>query len=244
MDCLFPGSKLTSQESPGVGCDGRKLIVHEIVYQPSGQGRNETVRPVFSLPFDELGRSHAGGWPYAPSVISTIDARNIDDNLSLLPGAIVIIGGSYQASGDLHATPLGNRTPGAIVHANAIRAVMMGEMVTEHKSWPLKLILISTAALIGALAYVTGLLARGWARAPVGHILQLLTSLVGIVVSVIIIFALSFGWAREELATSGTAIGTLTPALAVAFEGTAGVLQDTKRFVHELVHSLVSRTHK
>lgn len=174
-------------------------------------------------------------WGHAPSVIETLDARKLDEYLGLLPGAIVIIGGSYRASGDLHTTPLGAGVPGAIIHANAIRAFAMGDIVDERKSWALKSVLVVIAASVGTLAYAIGLFARFRLQAPFGHIVQLSSSLIGVLVALTIVFLVSLVWATAELAKDGTALGTVTPALAVAFEGASSSLQELKGMLHRLV---------
>ncbi len=55
----------------------------------------------------------------AAGLCISVDTCGRQDALS---GAVVVIGGSYAASGDLRTTPLNSDVPGAVVHINAIRA--------------------------------------------------------------------------------------------------------------------------
>jgi CHASE2 domain-containing sensor protein len=239
LDCLFPASNLRqSTEKPE--CNVHAFSIQDRTYSPNEKERFRLERPIFVLPYQEFGQHRKSEFGNSPSLIATIDARKLDENVELLSNAVVIIGGSYQSTGDLHTTPLGLRMPGAMVHANAIRAFLTGELVEEHKSWLLKLVLVSVAALIGSSAYALGLIIRHRFRPPLAQLLQLTSCILGVVVAVVVVLAIAVSWAGDELAATGTALGTMTPALAVAFEGLCGILQDVKSLLHGMVAQMSS----
>jgi hypothetical protein len=262
-DTIEPGRE-RNQKCPGmpIAVDGRNYGRQT----PATPGRRLVNRIMFSLPFDQLGQA-------AP--VNTVEATdfNPQDYSSQLDKAVVVIGGSYLASGDLRTTPLGPGMPGAVVHANAISAYYTKELIEEGHSWVVELTLIGIAALIGALFHVIS--SRGT------DALCILGSWIGLVVAPLVIWGFQAEWVSKKfvfgmlvgvvlaafltifiprilvslvgaavaaslvlwfgvrlaypILVAGTAIGTLTPALAVAFEGLFNVLHSIKELVARCV---------
>jgi hypothetical protein len=160
--------------------------------------------------------------------------------------------------------------PGAVVHANAIRAFYTGELIEEGESRLVELLLIVIAAGIGAgfhlgkslttrtrnwvLILLTGATAvvvislglrAGWAvwslvavtsivialAACIGFLsTRVLLSLYGIAIAAVSVLLVGT-WRGFEDLVAGTAIGTFTPALAVAFEGLCDIRGQINEFV-------------
>lgn len=239
LACLFPASR----PDPDASCGAKSFELAKHVYDPSAMDQKDAsavnsdgrkakdgwsiLRILFSLPSD-AGTSAAKGYSYAPFVFQTIEAYKLQQRLietpQLLDGAIVIIGGSYVASGDLHATPLALRMPGAMVHANAIRAIAAGSFVEEHEGWGWEFLLIGIASLIGAVFHVAGHQTHERLRSPFNHIAKLGLAVLSIVVTVLAVFVLGVVHAFSSLA-AGTAIAVMSPIIAVAFEGMSSILQ-------------------
>jgi CHASE2 domain-containing sensor protein len=222
------GTSIASPRHTGAGCQGPIWIAKQ-PYAPTRAPKIDRI--FFSLPYqDQTGNaSDTNDYPVAPSQIERVEAHKLDQRLketpALLTQAVVIVGGSYWSSGDLHPVPLNPRMPGAMVHANAIRAYAMAKIVQEDFNWWVKFVLITTASLTGALF-------QSWAAGKAFPI-QLFIALVGVVSSVVIVLAVGIVWARRELILTGTAIGALTPALAVALEGGCSIFGKTKDRLHE-----------
>lgn len=230
LNCFFPRG-----EAAPPSCAGTPLTLAGRGFN-SNQSTSDKERIVFSIPYTAAGATAASDFGYAPSVIETVSAKDfttqIQTRADLLSHAIVVIGGSYLASDDLYATPLGAGMPGAMIHANAIRAFAVSGLVAEQKSWPLKALLIVVAALIGALFQLFGALIRRHFPPVAGDLTEIIVSCAGIIVTVSAVFVIAVKWAIDDLGSSGTAIGTLTPAMAVAFEGLSTVLGQIKDLVH------------
>ena len=125
--------------------------------------------------------------------------------------------------------------PGAIVHANAIHAFATGGLVQESKSWGLEVLLIAAAASIGAAFHVAGARLRSRLGRITGDAARMLVLAVGIIVAVLVVLLIGFTRAFAELAETGTALGTLTPALAVAFEGLSGILHELREMTERMI---------
>jgi CHASE2 domain len=188
-------------------------------FKQESKSRWETRRILFSLPNASPVASE--NVPYIPWLLESVDAHEVGTRLEegslQIEGRVVIIGGSYFASGDLHPTPLGTMMPGAMVHANAMKAFSEPDGVIR-KPGPLigpKFCLVSIAALIGASISVLAdsLKKRGkpWSAA----IVQLL----GSCLAVWAVF-----WVAVQLAYSGAGGAALIPALLIAFENFFGII--------------------
>ena len=239
LACDFPASR------PGVGsCAGAALTVAGRAYAASAT-KSEQDRIVFLVPYAASDTAGASPFGYAPSVIETIAAKDFvsqsQSRSSLLAGAVIIIGGSFLASDDLYTTPLGAETPGAIVHASAIRAFATAALVEEHKSWWLKAVLIVVAALIGASFGQLGSQVKRRLPPLAGDLGEILVALLGIVVTVLAVFSIAVTWAFDDLSRSGTAIGTLTPAVAVAFESLSAVMGQLRQLTRQAVEAMSER---
>jgi CHASE2 domain-containing sensor protein len=233
LACSFPASK------PGSDiCADTTLTVGRRAYSTSNtmslQSRIEFLVPY--TPSDATGGALFG---YAPSTIETVAAKDfVSQNQlrsRLLGGAVVVLGGSFLASDDLYTTPLGASMPGAIVHANAIRAFATGALVDEQKSWWLELALILVAALTGASFQFFGSQAKRHLPPTINDLGEILVSIVGLAVMVFAVLTVAVSWAFEDLSRTGTVIGTLTPALAIAIEGLSSVLNQIKLLAHRIV---------
>jgi hypothetical protein len=231
LACLFTGSKPGSESCP----PGQTISVGGRQYEPKiGEDRTEIDRRIrFSLPFE--GKTRQLRFPYVPSMVDTVEATEFEahpqDYSTQLKKTVVVIGGSYLASGDLRTTPLGPGMPGAMVHANAIRAFYTGELIEEGESWGVEFLLIFTAAGIGAGFHLLrkSLTTRMRTRFLIS-LTGILLSLFGIAIAAVSVLLVGTSWGFSYLAV-GTAIGTFTPALAVAFEGLCDVRGEIKEFV-------------
>lgn len=146
-------------------------LVSEVNKQEFGRHSNNeenktngwvTRRIKFSRPFEQKKEDCASTSGSVLRDVETVEAYCfLEGNYSsLIKDRIVVLGGSYLASGDLRVTPLGDpRMPGAMVHVNAIRALSKGSIIEEAKFgdwsfWEVKLLLIGLAALSGAVFHV------------------------------------------------------------------------------------------
>lgn len=136
--------------------------------------------------------------------------------------AVVIVGGSHVASGDLNTTPLGPETPGAMVLANAIRAYATGKLVTERHGWGLEIILIGVTALVGVTFDRLGAVAARRLDRVAGGVGRMGMSLVGAAIAMFLVLNICIIRGFAELAETGTMLATLTSALAIALEGVCG----------------------
>jgi hypothetical protein len=240
-------------------------------------------RIIFSLPFERPDRAETPD----PPMIRRVQAMNFEkgpNDGKQLANTVVMIGGSYLSSGDLRATPLGPEMPGAMVHANAIRAYYYGNLIHEKNFlnglfWKVKFILIGVAALIGSFFYVLSLqrtarvficvltlltavavaIFRAWQQQAwfdlyvgtaiglelgvcIGIVFprilvsfsRILVLLIGSAVATVAVLWVGAGLTYEML-TAGKVIGTLTPALAVAFEGLCVVLHEIRELASEVL---------
>ena len=238
LACDFPASR------PVAGsCAGAALTIAGRDFAASTT-KSEEDRIVFLVPYTASDTAAGSPFGYAPSTIETVAAKDFisqsRSRSALLAGSVVILGGSFLASDDLYMTPLGS-TPGAIVHANAIRAFAAAALVEEQKSWWLKLVLIVVAALIGASFGLLGSEVKGRLPGLAGGLGEILVALLGIGVTVLAVFSVAVTWAFDDLSRSGTAIGTLTPAVAVAFESLSAVMGQLRQLTRQAVEALTTR---
>jgi hypothetical protein len=180
---VFPGSRSHRPGSKAVveSCPPLPISIGKSKYGSRSENPQDedygwvTNHIMFWVPFDDPG------FGYNPLVIDTVEASELENRLrqnpQLLKDKVVVIGGSYLTSGDLHTTPLGPRMPGAMVHSNAIRAYKTDTFVEERgfqdwEFWEVKLALIGIAALVTAFFHV---LSVGIAPfvSPSSHILGL-----------------------------------------------------------------------
>jgi CHASE2 domain-containing sensor protein len=238
LACAFPASKPGAQT-----CADTTLTIARRTYGVSTTSQQSRI--VFLVPYTSSAVTGGSPFGYAPSTIETVAAKDfVTQNQSrqrLLGGAVVVLGGSFLASDDLYTAPLGAGMPGAIVHANAIRAFATGALVEEQKSWWLKLTLIAIAALIGASFQFLGSQAKRRLPPLVDDLGEILVSIAGIALMVLAVFSIAVTWAFDELGRTGTAIGTLTPALAVAFEGLSTVVNQIKHLAHRAITYIAER---
>lgn len=241
LTCLFTASKPSKRNCGGANIEKIRVGGKDYVFTKDwNEDKWKPDRIRFSLPFEPRWQGGASGLGYAPAVIDTVEAfdfeRRLGENPKFLNQAVVIVGGSYLASGDLHKTPLGPGMPGAVVQANAIRAYATGNVIQETgflnpAFWEVKLTLIPVAALIGAVFHVLGLLITGPAPTPRRRLARILVSLVGVVVAGLAVFGIGTVSAFRKLVIAGEAIGTLTPTLAVVLEGGCSTLHQLKQLI-------------
>lgn len=232
LTCLFPASSLDAAGSGSPSCAGGKVAVGGRTYPISKDEPSRTDQIMFFLPYEAPGQATSLHYGFAPSVIDTVDAATLDDALpDLLGDAIVVIGGSYSASGDLNVTPLGPDMPGAMVLANAIRAYATGKLVTERHSWGLEIVLVGATALVGVtFSSLSGIATRRFGPVA-GDLGRMAISLVGVAVAMFVVLTICITRGFAELAETGTVLATLTPALTVALEGVCSSLQELKQLV-------------
>jgi CHASE2 domain-containing sensor protein len=213
------------------------------IYKPGRKESSRVDQISFSLPYQVGSSIGPTKYPIAPSQIETIEANTLDARLKdfprLLDNAVVIVGGSYLASGDLHPTPLNIGMPGAMIHANAIRAYATGTLIVSSRSWKLKAIFITVAAVIGAASHVFSSMASKGMRPFFSFWTQLMIAFAGIFFSIVVLVLVGIVWAFEALAMTGTALGTLTPVLAVALEGVCTIFGRARDYLHEWLTSLI-----
>jgi CHASE2 domain-containing sensor protein len=221
LACLFTGSVPNPKS-----CPREKIQVGGRDYGPNmGRDWSEVHRIGFSIPYDN--RKPTAAKLYNVEIVEASDFEKDSGKYSkLLEHAVVVIGGSYLASGDLRTTPLGSGMPGAMVHINAIRAYHTGRLLEEGNFitfWRVKLTLIVVAAIVGAFVYVL----RSFIPAAVPRILL---SFVGVAAAATAVLGVGSMLTYEDL-MAGTVIGTFTPALAAAFEGLSDVLHQIKQLL-------------
>ena len=248
--CVFPGSM-----SPREPCSGAGIYVggSRYIAGPALQSAQRVQRIIFSLPYEPTLPETARRRPVRLADFERVSAEDLPHRLGVqsdfISGAIVIIGGSYSSSGDLEATPLQSRMPGAMVHANAIRAFLTSQLITEQQGedWGVELGLLLYAASAGAFFKVIG---ASMSRSLVGRIdtirrpigppraapllktgTDILVSLVAFVAIVGGVIAITVFLAVEHLAESGTSIAVVTPAIVIGIEGFSGALHNVKTFI-------------
>ena len=106
-----------------------------------GQGARTDVNGRVIIPY--RGKQHS--FPY----ISVTDVLQKNADLSLLEGAIVLVGTSAIGLADLRATPVGTQYPGVEVHANIIQSLLSGDF-PYRPEWEAGLTL-SVLIFLGAL---------------------------------------------------------------------------------------------
>lgn len=106
-----------------------------------GQGARTDVNGRVIIPYKGKQKS----FPY----ISVTDVLQKKADLSLLEGAIVLVGTSAIGLADLRATPVGTQYPGVEVHANIIHSLLSGEF-PYRPEWEAGLTL-SILIFLGAL---------------------------------------------------------------------------------------------
>jgi len=106
-----------------------------------GQSARTDVNGQVIIPY--RGRQHS--FPY----ISVTDVLQKKADLSMLEGAIVLVGTSAIGLADLRATPVGTQYPGVEVHANIIHSLLSGEF-PYRPEWEAGLTL-SILVFLGAL---------------------------------------------------------------------------------------------
>jgi CHASE2 domain-containing sensor protein len=229
--CSFPGSSLAVSH-----CQSDSITVgtQRFLFDTA----SHTDRILFLLPSEERGQEGPAFYGYAPSVIDTIDATELaSTDGDRLGDAVVVVGGSYLTSGDLHVTPLGADMPGAMVHANAIRAYATSAFVQEHGSLVVEVSLTVASALIGTCFCLLRLLTHRWStrgqkpRRVAGAMLNAALSLIGVLAAVLIVYVIGSVWAFDKMARTGGVLATVTPALAVAFEGVSGIVHEIRQLL-------------
>ncbi len=264
--CSFPGSKREPDPPSGpkqrLGrnsepCASPDRQIERLLYpDPDAEPSLSPVRIRFSVPAwekDNNGRSYDGVEDilcHVPAhelgrLLHTSPVRGgqaVCDRANPLAGAVIMIGGSYVASGDLRATPLNIRVPGALVHLNAIRAFAHALRPDDRTHWVfierdgwLDYALIAVAAVLGTCSHLaTHWLARRTSGLGTATI-NLLMSLGGTLVEVFIILVITATIGRAQL-FAGHGIAILTPPLVIACEG----LSISYYYLRELVMSGVT----
>jgi len=231
------GTSISNTRQMDAGCHGQPIRIGKDRYFPTPVTPRKPDHIQFLLPYQNHTGRASEDYPVVPSQIETVEAFRLDKRLreapTLLNEAIVVVGGSYWSSGDRHAVPLNVSMPGALVQANAILAYAMGRFVNDGSSLLLEFELIITASLAGALFYCLGLWAAGGAGSCKAFLIRLPIAVTGIVFSVLLVLSIGIWRAFHELTMTGTALGTLTPALAVALEGGCSIFEEFKHLLHE-----------
>jgi CHASE2 domain-containing sensor protein len=239
LRCYFDASNsVDSTPDARQTCHG-KIQIADQLYFPTDAKPARRDRILFSLPYkiESADVDH----PSVPSQFETIEAYKlagrVKDTPTLLADSIVVVGGSYWSSGDHHVVPLNASMPGAMVHANAIRAYAMGRIVDEHFfSFPVKVVFIAAAAFIGAVFHFVGSWASTGLQPWRAFFFRFAITAAGIAVSVFVVTVVGIPWASRELVISGKAIGVLTPALAIALEGACEMFGQLRAQLHVLLN--------
>ncbi|MBV8851329.1 MAG: hypothetical protein JOZ16_17295, partial [Methylobacteriaceae bacterium] len=266
LACAFPGSKRRADPPADSGrpadpralrCAGPGGPLQQIL-NANHERPNAPVRVRFSVP-DWKPDKQSGVYDENAKILCDIPADQLSSLLKKSPDrvcgrteplarAVVMIGGSYLASGDLRATPLNARVPGALIHLNAIRAFAQSLSIdksTESTGWVLteehrwlglpECLVIAVAAFIGAVMHTaTGRLSRRrieWGAA----LINLAMSLGGTAIEVLAILWITI-WMGEDRLLEGNAIEILTPPLSIALEG----LSVSYYYLRELVECVVA----
>ncbi len=255
LACWFPGSAPPSlhprEPCPNAMDDGpAKQLDAILTSEPPRK------RIFFSVPTwgpDRSGRNY----PYVHGLLCHIPAYKFPDPSPETPpipiadeicsrphalsDAVIMIGGSYIASGDLRTTPLNTDVPGAVIHINAIRAFAEA-LGSDRSHWVLdesrpllfEALLIVVAALLGLGVHeLARWLARG--RGAIGKaLIKFIVSVEGIIVQVVVILACTMLHGVRQLPV-GYLVEVLTPPLVIAFEGSGNVFY----FLHGLFEALI-----
>lgn len=214
-------------------------------YVPHRATDGEYRRIQFTLPWQPEGDDGRNSLGYSPDrfdVIEAIDLLGRPGAAQRLADAVVFVGASYAASGDLHQTPLGEGMPGSVVHANAMAAFSGKLVVTEQKSWSMKALIILLVAATGTLFHLAAKLASG-TLLPSGqpkwwHSFAWLVSPIGVVVNLALVLWLVFTYTAIFLGDN-IILGVVTPVLAVALEGFAEIAMQVKHFVEKQVTTML-----
>jgi hypothetical protein len=252
--CVFPGSR-----EPRKPCENTKIEVGGNSYA-LGHLQEREQRILFTLQYLKTLPKGVKTKSISRSNFETVQPDELPHRLEIqkdfLNNAIVIVGGSFEGSDDLEASPLQSKMPGVMVHANAIKAFLSDHLIFERttQDWTAEVLLLLYAAGTGALFHVlsTSLSARivpasqkvnatnsmavaspihkgavSWA--PLFEVgTEIVVSLVGAICTIGGVFLFSMFWAFDDLSKSGTIIAVVTPALAVGLEGLSEFLHNIK----------------
>lgn len=124
--------------------------------RPTETSESDEYRIVYTLPweYDKAPPVLSNGIPIMTRVSAQILSRGVGPKKREVPGAlplwqgrVVIIGGSFAASQDIHLTPIGPM-PGAMIVANAIHSLHQFGVITEAR--PLLKLLAGFIAILPA----------------------------------------------------------------------------------------------
>ncbi len=232
LGCLFRKAGDTNC-NPTIDMGGRTYTVRH---------PDNPVRILFSL--TELGQG-AEAIPHSPwelHVISASEAGKDKERFGVrdrdLQRTAVIIGGSYFGSGDVHRTPIDDAMPGSLIHANAIRALLQGEVLKEPHIggyWLLKLGLILLSAVIGGIFASLADLFGGHRPERAKLWVEILLLGAGTFVAFLAVILVTTALAGLILKNSGTVIGVMTPALFVALEGCCRILRHIEEWLEDKI---------
>jgi CHASE2 domain-containing sensor protein len=162
-----PGNESPLERALGgavpASCDGREAAARLSFTAPDGpqvviDGAETASRVIYAVRWEKgkagLGpRDVGGGFKIAVRSAQAVERIPAGGGIPGIEGAIAIIGGSFDESGDLHETPIGVM-PGAIVLANAIDA-LIHHGTPKSPPWPLSLALSLVIIALTALAAAT-----------------------------------------------------------------------------------------
>lgn len=228
-DCVFRPLQTTP-------CLPHDLWVGSEKYEFPREQR-EPDRILFTVPYGISGERGIENYGYTPSVMESIEAVDLPDRLAsdphLLKDAVVLVGDSYPASGDLYRTPLNNQFPGAMIHANAINAyATKNGVIKQSHSWLIEMLLVACAAGTSALSHALGQRYVERLLWPGNALLETLIAILGTVAAICVVFLVCYHYAYNQLETGGALIGTVTPALCVALEGFSTFLHHIRQLIH------------
>ena len=228
LGCIF----LRAGPSP---CPSRELRFGDRRYDLAAPPRLPN-RIQFLVPYGKSGQRGIENYGYTPSVVESVEAAGFASRLAdephLLLGAVVVVGDSYAASGDLYRTPLNLQFPGAMIHANAINAYATGRLIEEQHGWGIELVLIACAAFARALSNAAGHRAVDHLSWPLNDVVQMLIALAGVAAAITVVYLIAGIIAFDKLEKGNTLIGVITPACFVALEGFCTILHDIRQFIH------------
>jgi len=238
LSCLFPGSAM--QPAPDrKQCGTGSVRLGNPPYTLAVDAPVRIDRLQFLLPYVTEDTVNPDDFGLSPSSINVLNAATMTkDDMSQLGGAVVVIGGSFATSGDLHNTPLQPNMPGVMVHANAVRAYADGALIHEGEDISLEALLIAVAAAINALVHVLSLRSARRHGAISGVLIHIMWSALGILLAAATVFIFGISWAFSELVKSGTVLAVLTPAAVIVVEGFFNILHEIRRIVHMVVRSI------
>jgi CHASE2 domain-containing sensor protein len=193
---------------------------------PNCEGRDGLEEPIIFLLRPESGVATAPPYPWFRTVSAADVARLAKQMPELLRDAVVVIGQDNRGTiSDRLATPVGEM-PGALLHANAVAGLLYLGRASKAGAvmkYALKFCLITVAALVGALYWVSREAVFAWfGRSPDQSLLALLLDLLLFAAFTCIAFG-AVAWitievGAEAMLAGGIGLGTLVPAFAVIFE--------------------------